>query len=764
MTQTYEKKVIWLDHPAPTKDEKDYNGEGWNEAYPIGNSRIGGMIYGDPTDDIIQLNEETIWNRKGVIERYNPKSVGSYKKIRELLLEGKIGEATELEISDMYPHPQDESHYDTAGFLMIGFNHNGYSDYKRELDLANAVCTVTFNSDNHAYEREYFVSAPDNVLVMHESSSDGGKTSIKIDFSCLTAGDFIDSSLDENGVYLHYKEKDEGCDYIIAISCETVGGMSKITETELNVYDADEVTMYLTIRTDFHGEDLHAWCSSVLENAASLGYQAVKARHIEDYKSYFDRVKLSIDDDVNHDGTPTDVRLNACWGAPDNNLVGLYFDFGRYLMISCSRQGTKPANLQGIWNKDFYPAWGSRYTININTEMNFWCAENCNLSDCHMALLEHLKVMLPNGEKVAKDMYGIEGFVAHHNTDLFGDCAPQDNWISATIWASGAAWLCTHIWTHYEFTLDKDFLKEYLPIMKRACVFMKNYLFENDGKLMTGPSLSPENTYIHTSGEQGQICVGPTMDTMIVRDLFTDCIKASEVLDDEDELTDALRVLLPKLPENKIGKHGQIMEWTEDYDETEIGHRHISQLYGLYPSSQLTFEKTPELMKAAQATIERRLSHGGGGTGWSRAWIINMWARLQNGNEAGKHLDHLFFGSTYPNCFDKHSPFQIDGNFGGTAGIAEMLLQSHDGLIRLLPAIPDHWIDGSVSGLKARGDVTVNMTWKDGKVETAELIANQGGKITLRAPEGFGSDTVTFEQESPYRVVLENGKMELKNL
>ncbi len=464
---------------------------------------------------------------------------------------------------------------------------------------------------------------------------------------------------------------------------------------------------------------------------------------------------------MNHDDMPTDQRIHETYSRPDNNLCELYFDFGRYLMISCSRQGTKPANLQGIWNKDYYPAWGSRYTININTEMNYWCAEPCNLSDCHMALLEHLKVMLPNGEKVAKDMYGIEGFVAHHNTDLFGDCAPQDNWISATIWASGAAWLCTHIWTHYEFTLDKEFLREYLPIMKRACVFMKNYLFEHDGKLLTGPSLSPENTYIHTSGEQGQICVGPTMDTMIVRDLFTDCIKASEVLGDEDDLTDALRVLLPKLPENKIGKHGQIMEWTEDYDETEIGHRHISQLYGLYPSSQLTYEKTPKLMKAAQATIERRLSHGGGGTGWSRAWIVNMWARLRNGNEAGKHLNFLLACSTYPNFFDMHAPFQIDGNFGGTAGIAEMLLQSQEGIIRLLPSIPECWKSGSVSGLKARGDVTVNMTWNDGQVETAELIANQGGKVTLLVPDGFGEGFATFEQESPYKIVLRNGKMEL---
>ncbi len=764
MTKKDRGKIIWLDHPAPTGDEEDYNGEGWNEAYPIGNGRIGAMIYGDPTDEIIGLNEETIWNRKGVIERINPKSKGSYKKIRELLLEGKIDEATKLEISDMYPTPQDGSHYDTAGFLKLHFEHEGYTDYRRKLDLARAVCGVSFTSESHTYKREYFVSAPDNVLVLHQSSVNGGQTSLKIDFSCLTAGDYLDSTLDENGLCLSYKEKDDGCEYIIAVSCDTVGGMSYLTEGGLSVSGADEVTVYLTIRTDFHGEDICAWCTSALKKAAGLGYSAVKARHIEDYKGLFDRVKLTIDGDASHDELPTDKRLSLCAEGPDNKLCELYFDFGRYLMISCSREGTKPATLQGIWNKDFFPAWGSRYTININTEMNYWCAEPCNLSDCHMPLFEHLKLMLPNGEKIAREMYGLEGFVAHHNTDLFGDCAPQDNWISATIWATGAAWLSTHIWTHYEFTLDKAFLKEYFPILKRACVFMKNYLFEHDGKLMTGPSLSPENTYIHPSGEAGQICVGPTMDTMIVRDIFTECIRASEVLGCEDELTDKLRELLPKLPENKIGKHGQIMEWTEDYDEAEIGHRHISQLYGLYPSSQLTYEKTPELMKAAQATIERRLSHGGGHTGWSRAWIINMWARLKNGDEAGKHLNHLLSGSTYPNCFDKHPPFQIDGNFGGTAGIAEMLLQSHEGVISLLPAIPEYWRKGEVSGLKARGDIAVSISWQDSKVVSAELAANQGGRVTLSVPEGYetGSESgrVTFESEAPYRIVLSGGKIE----
>ena len=392
--------------------------------------------------------------------------------------------------------------------------------------------------------------------------------------------------------------------------------------------------------------------------------------------------------------------------------------------------------------------------------MNYWPAEVCALSDCHMPLFEHLKTMLPNGKKVAHDMYGLEGFVAHHNTDLFGDCAPQDLCITATIWPMGAAWLCTHIWTHYEYTLDKDFLREYLPIIKEACRFFTGYMFEHDGKLLTGPSISPENTYIHPSGENGQICVGPTMDSMIVRDLFESCIAASKLLGEEDELTAQLANMLPKVPKPSIGKYGQIMEWYEDYEETEPGHRHISHLYGLHPSSQITLEDTPELFKAARVTLERRLSGGGGHTGWSRAWIINMWARLRDGEKALENVNALLSRSTYPNFFDMHPPFQIDGNFGGAAGIAEMLLQSQNGVIVLLPALPQEWKNGSVRGLKARGDVTVDIDWADGKVTKFSLKANKGGKIRLVNPEN-AKDIAEFNGEAGYTVTgsRENDKL-----
>lgn len=760
MSINYYDKKIWLDSPAPTGEEqgREWDKNGWNEAYPIGNGAIAAMVYGDPINDTLQLNEETIWYGNGGRNRVNPKSKDSYKKVRQLLLEGRIKEAVELEESDMFPHPDQERHYDTAENIWFNFRHSGYADYKRTLDIANAVCTVDYTADGHKYSREFFVSAPDNVITVHQYSTDGGKSSAKIDFSRRSERTFK-YELTETGLNIFAKQPEDGCEYCISAACENDGGVAIFNESCLEIFDADSFTLYITIRTDYHGENITEWCQGVIENALNIGYDAVKARHIADYKSYFNRVSLTLDSE-DYSTEPTNVRLKKASERQDNKLAELYFDFGRYLLISCSRPGTKPATLQGIWNKDRYPAWGSKYTININTEMNYWPAEVCALSDCHMPLFEHLKTMLPNGKKVAHDMYGLEGFVAHHNTDLFGDCAPQDLCITATIWPMGAAWLCTHIWTHYEYTLDKDFLREYLPIIKEACRFFTGYMFEHDGKLLTGPSISPENTYIHPSGENGQICVGPTMDSMIVRDLFESCIAASKLLGEEDELTAELADMLPKIPKPSIGKYGQIMEWYEDYEETEPGHRHISHLYGLHPSSQITLEDTPELFKAARVTLERRLSGGGGHTGWSRAWIINMWARLRDGEKALENVNALLSRSTYPNFFDMHPPFQIDGNFGGAAGIAEMLLQSQNGVIVLLPALPQEWKNGSVRGLKARGDVTVDIDWADGKVTKFSLKANKGGKIRLVNPEN-AKDIAEFNGEAGYTVTgsRENGKL-----
>lgn len=755
----FNDKIIWLGTPAPTGEEdgKQWYREGWNQAYPIGNGSLGAMVYGDPIHDTLQLNEETIWYGDGGRNRVNPKSKGSYKKVRQLLLEGRIKEAVDLEQSDMFPHPDQERHYDTAGNIWFDFNHKEYSDYKRSLDLETAVCTVEYISEGKHFKREFLSSAPDKTIAIHQSSADGGKTSVKIDFTRRDERTYK-YELTESGLNIFTKQPENGCTYCISICCDTQGGVAILKETSLEIFDADEFTLYITIRSDYHGEDIAAWTNEVLSTVCELGYDAVKIRHIQDYQSYFNRCSLRLSGEDLSD-VPTNERLRTCSEHNDSKLCELYFDFGRYLLISSSRPGTIPANLQGIWNKDNYPAWGSKYTININAEMNYWPSEVCSLSDCHMPLIEHLKVMLPNGKKVAKDMYGLDGFVAHHNTDIFGDCAPQDLCITATIWPMGAAWMCTHIWTHYEYTKDIDFLREYLPILKECCRFFTGYMFEHNGKLLTGPSISPENTYIHPSKEYGQICVGPTMDSMLVRDVFTSCIEASEILNEQDELTHQLSEMLTKIPSPSIGKYGQIMEWYEDYEETEPGHRHISHLYGLHPSSQITYEDTPELMKAARITLERRLSGGGGHTGWSRAWIINMWARLRDGEKALENVYAILSHSTYPNFFDMHPPFQIDGNFGGTAGIAEMLLQSQNGRIVLLPALPKEWPDGEVKGLKARGDITVDIKWKNSKLVYAKLTANQGGtmKVSFADIEEFAS----ISNENSYSVVYDCGSISI---
>lgn len=704
---------LWYQKPANV----------WEEALPLGNGRMGAMIFGAPDGEHIQVNEDSIWYG-GPVDRNNPDTLTYLPKIRELLLNGEIKEAENLMKMAMSGCPESEHPYQTLGDLNFWLeNLSNISEYERELDLENAIYTNQFKSENITYKREIFVSMPDDVMVIHLTASEKGSISFQTQ---LRRGRYYDGirKVGNNGLYLYGNLGKGGFDFAMQLSAYPVGGEVRVIGEHLLVENADEVTLFFTAGTTYRMERIEKEINDIIMLANSKTFEELKNRHIEDYQSLYDRVNLNIGDLTEFDKIPTDVRLKAASeGNVDKGLSKLYFDFGRYLLIACSREGTLPANLQGIWNKDFLPPWDSKYTININTEMNYWPAEICNLTECHRPLFELIKKMLPNGQKTAKKMYGCRGFVAHHNTDMFGDTVTQDQWIPGSYWVMGAAWLCTHLWEHYEYTKDMDFLKESFPIMREAAVFFLDFLIEKDGYLVTCPSVSPENTFLLPNGESGANTFGVTMDNQILRDLFNECIQAASILGVEDDINEQIKACEKRLVPTQIGEKGNILEWPKDYEELEPGHRHISHLYGLHPSEQITMDGTPELAKAARVTLERRLSHGGGHTGWSRAWIMNHYAKLWDGEKVYENFEQIVGKSTLPNMFDNHPPFQIDGNFGATAALAEMLVQSTAKRVILLPALPKAWEKGSVSGLCIKGGAQISISWADTKLTEAVITA-----------------------------------------
>lgn len=772
---------LWYSRPAGQ----------WEEALPLGNGRLGAMVFGGTDKESIQTNEESMWYG-GRVNRNSPDLRKNLPEIRRLLEEGQIGKAQRLLAMAATGCPQSMHPYQTLGNIELEYHCGGEAvQYVRQLDLDKAVIDVCFSVGEVDYKREYLISRPAGCMLMKHTASRSGKLSLT---ARLERGRFCDGveKWKGNGIVLFGNLGRGGVEYAMMLRVKIKGGNLRIIGETLQVQDADEILLYFTADTSYQidkerkeqyiekylddnslpeepeysglslperKEYLYQQALQSLlrerldkrtERCMSMEYDVLMEEHLKDYQALFRRVELqlwnsdkpssesSLGGETHGNGCdrallPTDERLLHPQG--DIGLMKQLFDFGRYLLICSSREGDLPATLQGIWNKDLTPPWDSKYTININLEMNYWPAEICNLSECHTVLLPLLKRMQQNGRKTAREMYGCRGFVAHHNTDIHGDTAPQDRYIPGSYWVMGAAWLCTHLWTHYEYTRDKAFLREAFPVMAEAALFFVDFLVEKDGYLVTSPSVSPENTYILPTGERGSCCMGPTMDNQILRHFFTGCLGAAAELGEEAggcavEGIDDMQVFLARLSEIKerliptrVGSQGTIMEWMEEYGEAEPGHRHISHLYGLFPSDEITMDKTPKLAAAARKTLENRLSHGGGHTGWSRAWIMNHYAKLWDGESLYDNIEKMLENSTYPNMFDKHPPFQIDGNFGASSAIAHALVQSNQERVVLLPALPKEWACGSVKGLRLVGNAAIDLSWKDGNLQTCTIRA-----------------------------------------